>query len=105
MGFFKKGWLKSADDDELRSKKSEITSGTDWGSGSILDGDFDKEIEGLEKELNSVESEIKRASAKLSNSGFLDKAPKALVDAEREKLNKYVDMRDKILKQIQDLKG
>ncbi len=67
--------------------------------------DFDKEIERLEKELNSVESEIKRASAKLSNAGFLDKAPKALVDAEKEKLNKYVDMRDKILKQIQDLKG
>lgn len=39
MSFFGKGWLKSADDDELRSKKSEIQSSTDW-SGSILGGDY-----------------------------------------------------------------
>ena len=30
MGLFGKGWLKSSDDDELRSRKSEIESETDW---------------------------------------------------------------------------
>ena len=63
------------------------------------------EIERLEKELNSVENEIARASGKLSNKGFLDKAPKSLVDSERAKLNKYIDMREKLLAQIKDLKG
>lgn len=51
MGLFGKGWLKSSDDDELRSRKSE----TDWSSGSILDGDFDDEIEAIDaidEELN-----------------------------------------------------
>lgn len=58
MGFWGKGWLKSADDDELRVKKSEIESDTDWCSGSILDGDFDDEIEALgaiDEELNKRE--------------------------------------------------
>ena len=67
--------------------------------------DFEKEIERLTKELNSIESEIRRASGKLSNAGFMDKAPKSLVDAERAKLNKYIDMRDKLIAQINDLKG
>ena len=40
--------------------------------------DFEKEIERLEKELNSVNSEIARASGKLANPGFLDKAPKGI---------------------------
>ena len=67
--------------------------------------DLNKEIDRLEKELNSVNAEIARANGKLSNNGFLDKAPKALVDAEKEKLNKYLDIRDKIMSQIKDLKG
>ena len=67
--------------------------------------DFEKEIARLEGELATVAKEIARASGKLSNNGFLDKAPKALVDAERAKLNKFLDMRDKLTAQINDLKG
>lgn len=52
MGLFGKGWLKSSDDDELRSRKSEIESETDWSSGSILDGDFDDEIEATDNWIN-----------------------------------------------------
>ena len=44
----RKIWLRSASDDELRSKKDEIQSSTDWSSGSILDGDFDNEIEDID---------------------------------------------------------
>ena len=66
--------------------------------------DFKAEEERLNKELASVESEIKRASGKLSNNGFLDKAPKNLVEAERAKLNKFIDMRKKLIEQINELK-
>ncbi len=65
--------------------------------------DKDKELARLNSELDKVESEIARANSKLSNNGFLAKAPKALVDSEREKLDKYIDMRNKILKSIKDL--
>ena len=67
--------------------------------------DFEKEIERLQKELNTVNAEIARANGKLSNAGFVDKAPKALVDAEKAKLNKFIDMRDKLVAQLNDLKA
>ncbi len=67
--------------------------------------DFNQEIERLEKERDSVEKEIARANGKLSNQGFLEKAPKSLVDAEKAKLNKYLDIRKKIIAQLKDLKG
>ena len=66
--------------------------------------DLSKEVERLKKELDGVNAEIARASGKLANNGFLEKAPKSLVDAEREKLNKYLTIRDKIMSQINDLK-
>ncbi len=50
-----KNWFKSFSDDELRAKKDEIQSSTDWDSGSILDGDFDDEIDkmdAIDEELN-----------------------------------------------------
>ena len=67
--------------------------------------DFDKEIERLEKELQNVENEMARASGKLSNRGFIDKAPKALVDAERAKYDKFIDMHEKLTKQLKELKS
>ena len=67
--------------------------------------DKDKELARLNGELNKIESEIARAHGKLANTGFLAKAPKSLVDAEREKLDKYIDMRNKVLKSIKDLES
>ena len=67
--------------------------------------DIEKEIERLEKELHDVEKEIARANGKLSNNGFLDKAPKALVDNEKAKRDKYLDMREKLIKQLKDIRN
>ena len=65
--------------------------------------DLEKEKERLEKELERVTGEIRRADGKLNNQGFLSKAPKSLVDSEREKLNKFCDLREKLLSQLKDL--
>ncbi len=65
--------------------------------------DFKKELIRLNEELKKVESEIARANGKLANRGFLDKAPKALVDAEREKCDKYIEMRNKITQNIKEI--
>jgi uncharacterized protein (UPF0335 family) len=51
--------------------------------------DIESEIKRLQGELKTVENEVARANGKLSNNGFLEKAPKSLVDAEREKRDKY----------------
>ncbi len=63
----------------------------------------DAELERLRGELEKVTSEIARADGKLNNQGFMNKAPKKLVDAEREKLEKYISMREKIMSQINAL--
>ena len=67
--------------------------------------DFEKEIIRLKEELRKIESEIARANGKLSNVGFLEKAPKSLVDVEREKRDKYIEMRAKILQNIKEIEN
>ena len=53
--------------------------------------DTEKELERLNKEKANLEKEIARLNGKLSNAGFVAKAPAAVVEAEREKLKKYED--------------
>ncbi len=66
--------------------------------------DIGKEIERLTKELGKLESEISRASARLSNPGFTGKAPAALVEQEKEKLVTNQGMLDSLQKRIEELK-
>ncbi len=51
--------------------------------------DFEKEKARLTGELAKIVAEIDRIQKKLSNEGFVSKAPQAVVDAERAKLDKY----------------
>lgn len=60
--------------------------------------DFEKEIERLSKEKGNIEKEIKRVNGKLSNQGFLSKAPQSLVDEEKSKKEKFEEM----LKSVED---
>ena len=62
--------------------------------------DVEKERERLQKELERVTGEIARADGKLANRGFLEKAPKNLVEAERAKRDKFIEMKAKIERQI-----
>ncbi len=64
--------------------------------------DAEKERERLQAELERVTAELRRADGKLNNAGFMQKAPKKLVDEERAKLEKYIAMREKILQQLKN---
>ncbi len=66
--------------------------------------DSEKEIERLTKELERIDSEVKRAEGKLGNAGFVDKAPKALIDAEKEKLEKYKALKIQVAESLAKLK-
>ncbi|MGD9392432.1 MAG: class I tRNA ligase family protein, partial [Chromatiales bacterium] len=48
--------------------------------------DKEAEIQRLEKEIGRLDGEIQRLEKKLSNRGFVDKAPEAVVQKERDKL-------------------
>lgn len=65
--------------------------------------DIEEEKKRLGKELERVEEEIARAGGKLANNNFVAKAPKKLVDDERAKLDKFLDMKKKIEQQISEL--
>lgn len=66
--------------------------------------DYSKELERLEKELNTAKSELKRAESKLNNEGFLKGAPEALVEKEKEKVEKYSHLIDDINNSISSIK-
>jgi len=67
--------------------------------------DFEKEVERLEKEKSKLESEIKRVVGKLSNEGFVNKAPARLVDEEKQKKIKYEEMLVHVSERLDSLKN
>lgn len=66
--------------------------------------DRDAEIARLTKELEKINNEIARSKGMLANQGFIAKAPQKLVDNEKEKLSKFEEHRNIIIKSIEDLK-
>ncbi|NLO75511.1 MAG: valine--tRNA ligase [Clostridia bacterium] len=65
--------------------------------------DLDKEKARLEKEKGLMEQEIARLEKKLSNKGFLTKAPPEIVAKEKEKLKDYQIKKEAILERIASL--
>ncbi|MBQ7455716.1 MAG: class I tRNA ligase family protein, partial [Clostridia bacterium] len=66
--------------------------------------DIEKEIARLNKERDNLLKEIARAEGKLSNQGFLAKAPAALVQQERDKLEANRKMLTALEARIEDMK-
>lgn len=58
--------------------------------------DFNAELERLTKEKKRLEGEVKRVAGKLSNQGFVAKAPEKVINEEKEKQIKYEDMLAKV---------
>ena len=55
--------------------------------------DFEAERKRLTTELEKNANEIKRVEAKLAGEGFISKAPAAVIEGERQKLEKYREVR------------
>lgn len=62
--------------------------------------DYQAERERLQKEKDKLSGEVQRIGGKLSNEGFISKAPEKVVAEEREKLNRYEDMLTKISERL-----
>ncbi|NBI05421.1 valine--tRNA ligase [Senegalia massiliensis] len=103
--------LASASSVEIKENKDGIS---DDAMSAVVEGaeiflpleelvDFDKEIERLEKEKSRLENEIKRVNGKLSNKGFVEKAPESIVNQEREKKQKYEGMLDKVVERLNNI--
>ena len=109
--FFKK--LASASEVEIKSGKD----GIDANAVNIVVAgaeiylpmselvDKDKELARLNEEKKKLEGEIKRVEGKLSNQGFVSKAPQKVVDEERAKGEKYKSMLEKVIENIEAMKA
>lgn len=67
--------------------------------------DYKAEFDRLKKEIEKLKQEVKRIDDKLSNEGFINKAPKKVVDEEREKLVIYKDMMEKVRSRLEAVSG
>lgn len=85
-------------------------------SHSVIDGteiylplsdliDYEKEIERLEKEKARLQNELDRVNGKLNNEKFMSKAPENIVIEEREKLEKYQSMMEKVVERLEQMKN
>ena len=66
--------------------------------------DIEKEIERLSKQRETLQKEIDRVQNKLANEGFVRKAPKDIVDAEKQKEQDYKEKYRKVNERINELK-
>ncbi len=64
--------------------------------------DVDKEIERIEKEIKRIEGWLKGINAKLGNSNFVDNAPEAVVENERNKKRDGEANLEKLKEQLKD---
>jgi len=67
--------------------------------------DISQEIARLEKEIDHLNKEVERVEKKLSNQGFVSKAPAKVIEEERAKMDDYSAKRDKVLARINELKA
>ncbi len=108
--FFEK--LASASEVEIKADKSNIDENAVTAVVNCAEiyipldelVDRQKEMERLEGEKAHLEAEIKRVESKLSNQGFVAKAPQKVVDEERAKGEKYKAMLEKVIESIEKMK-
>lgn len=67
--------------------------------------DTEKEIQRLSNEIDKLNMEIHRINKKLSNEGFVSKAPASVIEAEKDKLKKYTDMLDATKSALEKFNG
>ena len=62
--------------------------------------DLEEERKRLEEEKKKLEAEVARCEKMLSNPGFINKAPEAKIQEEKDKLEKYKDMLNKVKERL-----
>ncbi len=67
--------------------------------------DVAREVERLRAELGSTDKQLQAARAKLANENFVTRAPEAVVQRERDKLEQLTEQAEKLRRKIAELEG
>lgn len=92
--------------DTLIEDKNSVSIVSNCAEAQIPLGDLvniEKEVERIKKEIATTEQEIARANGKLNNAGFVAKAPPQLVEAEKQKLNNFLEIKQKLIERLNEL--
>ena len=89
--------------DELADKDAPVAIVGDFKL--MLNIKIDKKIElaRLQKEINRLEIEIRKASGKLENKNFVEKAPEEVINQEKERLVAFTGLNEKVKSQLEKL--
>lgn len=109
----KNSFINLAFSSEIRVQETKEGVGEDAVSVVVSDAvvylpledlvDREKELERLKKEQERLKKEIARCSGMLGNPNFVNKAPAAKVEEEKEKLQKYEEMMEKVNMQLKQM--
>lgn len=65
--------------------------------------DVEQTVQRLQKELKKLDQEVKRVEKKLSNTGFVAKAPQHIIEEEKRKGEGYKAKREKVKARLQEI--
>lgn len=66
---------------------------------------IEEEIARLEKELKKLDGEVERVQKKLSNQGFVAKAPAKVIEEEKAKAKDYSEKREVVKRRLEELRS
>jgi valyl-tRNA synthetase len=66
--------------------------------------DIEAEVQRLEQKLSKIEKELTLINKKLNNTDFIEKAPKEIINKEKEKREELADIRDRISGNLKTIK-
>ncbi len=66
--------------------------------------DIEAEVKRLEHKLAKIEKELILINKKLNNADFIEKAPKEVINREKEKMEELADIRDRVSRNLKTIK-
>jgi len=91
--------------DELPVKDAPVSIIDDFKLMLNIEIDKEAEKDRLQKEINRLDIEIKKAEKKLGNTSFVEKAPAEVISQEKKRLENFSQSREKFLLQFKKIKG
>ena len=89
--------------DELADKDAPVAIVGDFKLMLNIKIDKKMELARLQKEINRLEIEIRKANGKLENKNFVEKAPAEVINQEKERLLAFTELNEKVKSQLDKL--